>query len=164
MQEIIISWFTGMPKELATFLMAMLPITELRASIPVAILKYGLSPFSAFFWSVLGNAFLGVLALLLIEPVTKLIIEKNNFLDKMWQKYIGKLRGKNKDKFAKWEAWALVSFVAIPLPMTGAFSGAVAASIFQIKSKKAIPLITLGCLISGTIVTTLIILGKNFTN
>ena len=153
MQEIIISWFSGMPKELATFLMSMLPVTELRASIPVAILKYNLSPLSAFFWSVLGNSLLGVFTALLIGPATKFIIEKNSLLNKIWKKYIGRLHNKHKEKFEKWEAWAIVSFVAIPLPMTGAFSGAVAASIFQIDVKKTIPLIFLGCAISGTIVT-----------
>ncbi len=161
MQETIISLFVGMPKELATFLMAMLPITELRASIPVAILKYGLSPLSAFFWSVLGNVFLGALAILLIEPITKFIIKKSEFLDKIWRRYIGRLRMKNKEKFSKWEAWALVSFVAIPLPMTGAFSGAVAASIFQIDTKKAISLIMLGCIISGAIVTGITVFSFN---
>jgi uncharacterized membrane protein len=153
MQEIIITYLSGVPKELATFLMAMLPVTELRASIPVAILKYGLSPWSAFFWSILGNTFLGVLIALFIRPTTKFIIEKNDFLNNIWKKYIGRLKEKHTEKFKKWEAWALVSFVAIPLPMTGAFSGAVAASIFQIKIKKVIPLILLGCMISGTIVT-----------
>lgn len=142
-----------MPKELATFLMSMLPVTELRASIPVAILKYGLSPWSAFFYSVLGNTLLGVLTIILIGPATKFVIEKIDFLNKIWQKYIGRLHNKHKEKFEKWQAWALVSFVAIPLPMTGAFSGAVAASIFKIKAQEAIPLIFLGCTISGAIVT-----------
>jgi uncharacterized membrane protein len=153
MQEIIIAWFSGMPKELATFLTSMLPVTELRASIPVAILKYNLSPLSAFFWSVLGNTLLGIITIILIGPATKLIIEKNALLNNIWKKYIGRLHNNHKDKFEKWEAWAIVSFVAIPLPMTGAFSGAVAASIFKIKIKKTVPLIFLGCAISGTIVT-----------
>jgi uncharacterized membrane protein len=88
------------------------------------------------------------------EPFRRLeLIEKNDFLNNIWKKYIGRLKEKHTEKFKKWEAWALVSFVAIPLPMTGAFSGAVAASIFQIKIKKVIPLILLGCMISGTIVT-----------
>lgn len=142
-----------MPRELAVFLMSMLPVTELRASIPIGILKYDLAPMSTFIWSVLGNTLLGALTALLITPVTKLIIEKISFLDKIWQKYIGRLHDKHKEKFEKWQAWALVSFVAIPLPMTGAFSGAVAASIFKIEIKKTVPLIFLGCLISGIIVT-----------
>ncbi|HFC36199.1 MAG TPA: ligand-binding protein SH3 [Candidatus Moranbacteria bacterium] len=153
MQEIIINWLAGMPKELATFLMSMLPITELRASIPVAILKYHLSPASAYFWSILGNTLLGAITIALVNPLTDLVISKVGWLNRIWEKYIGRLRRKHQKKFAKWEAWALVSFVAIPLPMTGAFSGAVASSIFKIKAKRAIPLIFLGCLIAGIIVT-----------
>lgn len=147
-----------MPKELATFLMAMVPVTELRASIPVAILKYDLSPLSAYIWSLLGNVLLGILTALLITPITKLVIERIGFLDNIWKKYIGRLHEKHKEKFAKWEAWAIVSFVAIPLPMTGAFSGAVAASIFKIKVRKTIPLIFLGCAIAGVIVTAMTLL------
>ncbi|HBI16561.1 MAG: hypothetical protein UR60_C0003G0016 [Candidatus Moranbacteria bacterium GW2011_GWF2_34_56] len=158
MQEIIINAFTGMPKELATFLIAMMPVTELRASIPVAILKYEISPFLAFTYSVLGNTLMGTLVLLLIEPVTKLIIEKVGFIHKLWTKYIDRLHKKHKDSFEKWEAVALIIFIAIPLPMTGAFSGAVAASIFQIPPKKAILYIFLGCFIAGAIVTGITIL------
>ncbi len=142
-----------MPKELATFLMAMLPVTELRASIPVAILKYNISPLWALTYSVLGNALMGTLVLLLIEPITKLIIEKVGFVHKLWIKYIDRLHKKHKSSFEKWEALALIIFIAIPLPMTGAFSGAVAASIFQIPPKKAIFYIFMGCLIAGIIVT-----------
>ena len=76
MQEIIINALADMPKELATFLMAMLPVTELRAAIPVAIIKYNMSPWLAFAYAVLGNAIMGALILLLIEPITKIIIER----------------------------------------------------------------------------------------
>lgn len=158
MQEAIITFFVGMPKELATFFMAMLPITELRASIPIAILKYNLSPWTAFSLSVLGNTLAGSLVLLLIEPITKIIIEKVGFINKLWTKYIDRLHKKHKKSFEKWEAVALIFFIAIPLPMTGAFSGAIVASIFQIPPKKAIPYIFLGCFIAGTIVTAVTVL------
>lgn len=153
MQEIIIGWFSGFPKELATFLISMIPITELRASIPVAILKYDLLPFWAWFWSVLGNTLMGAIVILVVEPVTKLIINKINFLKNFWEKYINRIKIKNTKKFEKWGAVVLITFVAIPLPMTGAFTGAVAASIFQIPFKKAVPLLLIGCVIAGTIVT-----------
>jgi len=160
MQETIIQWLSDFPKGWATFFMAMMPITELRASIPVAILKYGLSPLEALFWSVSANAMLGSIVVLTIEPITNTLIKKSTFFNKLWQKYIGRLHEKHKRKFDKWESWALVLFVAIPLPVTGAFSGAVAASIFRIKPTKAIPLLALGCLIAGTIVTVITLFFK----
>lgn len=153
MQDIIISFFSGFPKELATFLVSMMPITELRASIPVAIVKWEVAPFWAWFWSVLGNTLMGALVILVVEPVTKLFINRINFLKNFWEKYINRIKTKNTEKFEKWGAIVLISFVAIPLPVTGAFTGAVAASIFQIPFKKAVPLLFTGCVIAGIIVT-----------
>lgn len=153
MQEIIISWFSGLPEELATFLTAMMPVTELRASIPVAILKYEMHPFWAWFWSVAGNTIMGGLVMLLVKPGSKLVIERVGFLHRFWEKYIERIRSKNEEKFEKWGALALITFVAIPLPVTGAFTGAVAASVFQIDFKKAISALFAGCVIAGIIVT-----------
>ncbi|MFC1644481.1 COG2426 family protein [Patescibacteria group bacterium] len=162
MQEIIISWFSGLPSELATFLTAMMPVTELRASIPVAILKYGMHPFWAWFWSVLGNTIMGALVIIFVEPVSQLIIKKVDFINKFWEKYIGRIKNKNVEKFEKWGALALITFVAIPLPVTGAFTGAVAASIFNVKFKKAVPALFLGCVIAGIIVTVITVGFNSF--
>ena len=52
MHDVIVNMFAGFPKELATFMIAFIPITELRASIPLAIKVYGLSAFAAWFYSV----------------------------------------------------------------------------------------------------------------
>ncbi|GBE16343.1 putative small multi-drug export protein [bacterium BMS3Abin15] len=153
MQDIIISWFTNFPAELATFLMAMVPVTELRASIPVAIVSYNMAPFWAFFWSVLGNTLMGIVVVLILEPVTGLIIKRVGFLNSFWEKYIERVRSKNERKFERWGAVALIAFVAIPLPMTGAFTGGVAASIFQVPVKTASVLLLIGCIIAGIIVT-----------
>ncbi|MFC1608800.1 COG2426 family protein [Patescibacteria group bacterium] len=155
MQEIIISWFSGLPSELATFLTAMMPVTELRASIPVAIVKYEMHPFWAWFWSVAGNTFMGALVVLLVEPISQMIIRRVGFINRFWEKYIGRIKNKNVEKFEKWGALALITFVAIPLPVTGAFTGAVAASVFNVEFKKAVPALFLGCVIAGVIVTAL---------
>jgi uncharacterized membrane protein len=153
MQEIIIGWFSGLPKELATFLTAMMPVTELRASIPVAIIKYEMQPFWAWFWSVTGNTIMGGLVMLFVRPVSVLIIERVDFLNKFWERYIERIKTKNEKKFEKWGALALITFVAIPLPVTGAFTGAVAASVFRIDFKKALLSLFAGCVIAGIIVT-----------
>jgi len=100
---------------------------------------------------------MGIIVLLILEPVTKIVIEKVNFLSKLWTKYISRIRGKNERKFKKWGAVILITFVAIPLPMTGIFSGAVAASIFQIPVRPAILYLFIGSLISGILVTAITI-------
>lgn len=160
-QEIVISWFSGLPSELATFLTAMMPVTELRASIPVAIIKYGMHPFWAWFWSVLGNTFMGAVVVLLVEPISQIIIKRIGILNRFWEKYIGRIRDKNVEKFDKWGSWALITFVAIPLPVTGAFTGAVAASVFKIKFRRAIPALFLGCVVAGMIVTAVTLIFDN---
>lgn len=161
MKEHIIELFSGLPDSLATFLIAMIPITELRASIPVAILSMNMSPFSAFVYSVLGNVAAGILVLLFVENVLHYFLTKSEALNKFWQKYINRIHVNNKKKFERWGAVALVAFVAIPLPLTGIVTGAVAASIFQIPFRQAIPLLALGSVIAGVLVTLLTMGAEN---
>lgn len=74
-------------------------------------------------------------------------------MHRFWLKYVERITHKNKKKFEKWGALALIIFIAIPLPVTGAFTGGVLASIFEIPPKKAALMILAGCAIAGIIVT-----------
>jgi uncharacterized membrane protein len=161
MKEQIIELFSTLPDSAATFLIAMIPITEIRASIPIAITVYEMSPFSALFYSVLGNIVAGAFVIFFVERILQSILNMSSFLENIWQKYINRIHKNNKEKFEKWGAVILVTFVAIPLPMTGIFTGAVAASIFQIPFRKAWPLLALGSLISGVIVTIITVGATN---
>ncbi len=161
MKEHIIDFFSALPDQLATFFVAMIPITELRASIPFAILKLHMSPLEAFLYSVLGNVVAGIVVIVFVENVLDFLLERIGPLKRFWEKYIHRIYTKNKDKFEKWGAVTLVTFVAIPLPLTGIVTGAVAASIFQIPFKKALPLLALGSMIAGVIVT-LLTIGTDF--
>jgi uncharacterized membrane protein len=155
MKEQIITLLSELPDGMATFLMAMIPVTELRASIPVAITMYDMAPLAAFAYSVLGNVCAGIIVLLFVENILQLILSMSKKLEGLWQRYINRIHLKNKEKFERWGAIALIAFVAIPLPMTGIVTGAVAASIFQIPFRKAIPLLATGSVIAGVIVTIL---------
>ena len=73
MHDIIINWFSDLPAELATFLIALIPVTELRAAVPLAYKTYGLSAFSAWFWSVLGTFFAMLLIVLILDPIAKFL-------------------------------------------------------------------------------------------
>lgn len=153
MKEYIIELLSSLPDSVATFLIAMIPITELRASIPIAITVYDMNPFAALIYSVLGNVVAGAFVIFFLERILQSILDFSPFLKNLWQKYINRIHTNNRKKFEKWGSITLVTFVAIPLPMTGIFTGAVAASIFQIPFRKAWPLLALGSLISGIIVT-----------
>jgi uncharacterized membrane protein len=120
-----------------------------------------MSPFSALFYSVLGNIVAGAFVIFFVERILQSILNMSSFLENLWQKYINRIHKSNKEKFEKWGAVILVTFVAIPLPMTGIFTGAVAASIFQIPFRKAWPLLALGSLISGVIVTIITVGATN---
>ncbi len=161
MQSLIISYFSNFPKEWAVFFLSMIPITELRATIPLAITQFGMTPLTVFFYAVMGNTIMGALVISIVEPITKLAINKVSFLRRFWEHYINRIVTNNQNKFEKWGALALITFIAIPLPMTGAFTGAVAASIFRVPFKKAVPVIFIGCAIAGIIVTMLTLwIGK----
>ncbi|MCK4805823.1 MAG: small multi-drug export protein, partial [Candidatus Pacebacteria bacterium] len=70
-------------------------------------------------------------------------------------------RKKTENSFNKWGKWALVVFVAIPLPFTGVWTGSIAAFLFGVKYKNAFWLISLGALLAGILVMTLTLLGIN---
>lgn len=157
-----IDWFKGFPKEIATLLIAMSPIGELRASIPIALSVYKLSWISAFLWSLIGNIFIVVLILWLLEPISKFLIRHFRIFDRFFKWLFARTRRKYTARVERWGAVALVSFVAIPLPGTGGWTGALVAFVFGIPFRKALPLIIIGILIAGVIVTILSLSGISF--
>jgi uncharacterized membrane protein len=141
--------------ELKTFLMAMTPIGELRLSIPVALNNYHLSVWSAYIFSVIGNIVPAVFLLLFLELFSKYLSNHfysfNRFFVWLFERN-RKIHGK---KFEKWKEFALIVLVAIPLPLTGAWTGSICAFIFRIPFRTALPLIATGVAIAGLIVTSL---------
>jgi uncharacterized membrane protein len=140
------------PPELATFIISSLPISELRGGLPAALEVFHLPLWRAFLFSVLGNFFPVIFILLFLEKVS-------NFLRKwkVWDKFFNRLFDRTcrrfEGKYAAWGSLALVIFVGIPLPMTGAWTGALAAFLFCIPKFRASLLIFLGIILAGTIVT-----------
>ena len=149
----ISSLFNNFPPELATFIISMLPVSELRGAIPVAIGVYNLDPTEAYFLAVSGNIIPVIFILKYIDPVSKYLMSKSKFFNKFFTYLFEHTRKKHNGKFEKWGPLALITFVAIPLPITGGWSGALAAFVFGVPFKKALPLIFLGVLIAGVIVT-----------
>lgn len=141
-----------LPPQVAVIVLAMLPISELRGAIPLAIFKQGLSAPEAFLWSVVGNSLAGILVVLLLEPVSK-VLRRFDVFDRFFDWLFERTRRKHSKSFEKYQDLALLIFVAIPLPMTGAWSGAVAAFVFGVSKRSAIPMIVLGVITAGLIVT-----------
>jgi len=150
-----------MLNEFITFFTAALPLSELRGAIPLAILKYGFSPYKAFIISALGNI-LPVLPLLLgLEKISEYLSHKFYWFNRFFSWLFERTREKHKDHFHYWGDLALFIFVAIPLPLVGAYSGVVAAFVFGIPLKHAFWSIVLGVLAAGLIVTAITIFGEN---
>ncbi len=151
----LVEFLQNLPRELVTVIIATLPIAELRGAIPWALaappVGGGLSWPSAFLFAVIGNCIPVIPALLLLEPVSKLL-RKIKIFDRFFEWLFSRTRKKGK-MIERYEALGLIIFVGIPLPMTGAWSGVIASFIFGIKLKYAIPCIFLGILLAGVVVT-----------
>ena len=130
----------------------MLPIVELRGAIPWALAATDLTTQSAVFWAVFGNAIPIVPVLLLLEPVTNLL-RKIKFFDRFFNWLFERTRRRGKKVIEKYKVVGLAMFVGIPLPGTGIWTGAVAAYVFGIKFRNALPALVAGMLFAGTMVT-----------
>ena len=122
----------------------MLPVSELRGAIPLG-LHAGLPVLLVYFLAVIGN----------LIPVVFILLLAKRFCPKWLCLHIEK---KHEHKFMRWGDLALISFVAIPLPFTGAWTGALAGAVFNIPFWRALALISIGVIIAG-IVVSLISLG-----
>lgn len=154
----MLEFLQNFPPQLATLLLAVVPITEIRASIPIALEIYHLSIFSAVFWSVIGNAATAAIILWLLGPISKFLRQRMNIFDRFFIWLFARTRRKFYQKHQKYGNLALILFVAIPLPGTGCWTGSLAAWLFGAPLKKAFLMVTIGILISAFIVT-LVTLG-----
>jgi uncharacterized membrane protein len=145
-------WFIHMPHEWAVFFLSMIPVTELRASIPIGIEIYKLAVWKVWIISVIGDMLPATL-ILLVMPLAHDWVVKRRFLGKVVTKHLKKAEKKFSGKYSSYGAIALIIFVGIPLPFTGSWTGSLAAFVFNIKFKKAWPLIFIGVCLAATLVT-----------
>ena len=155
MLETILGQLKNLPAEAITMIIATLPIAELRGAIPWALASApvggGLSWQSAYVFAVIGNFVPVVPILLLLEPISNTLRRFNTF-DRFFEWLFHRTRTRGQ-VIEKYKALGLILFVGIPLPVTGAWTGAVAAFLFGIPLKYAIPCIIAGILLAGVVVT-----------
>ncbi|NND02934.1 MAG: small multi-drug export protein [Acidimicrobiia bacterium] len=155
MREAIRDWIQHLPlpEPVLVILIAMTPILELRGAIPFAQGIFNMSAVSAFWWSVLGNM-IPVPIILWLFPGFVSWAEKHwPWIHRLMVKLQHRTDTKYSHRFDRLRDFALITFVAIPLPITGAWSGSLAAVVFGVDKKRAIPLILVGVLIAGVIVS-----------
>lgn len=143
----------GIPKPLIVILISMLPIVELRGAIPVAIGLLGMTWWEAAIYAVIGNMIPIPFILLLMNWATG-ILNKWKFTANILEKIFQKTRKKGK-LIERYEEIGLTLFVAVPLPITGAWTGSLAAYLFGLKFWKSLACAFAGVSIAAVIVTLL---------
>lgn len=139
-------------------LLGISPISELRGAIPTGFLM-GLNPYLVILISIIANLLVIPLVYFFLTFIHSSLLNWK-FYNKTFNKYIENKRGKlEKYIGTKFEFVALMLFVAIPLPITGAYTGTLLAWFFKLKKKETYLALSLGVLIAATIITTLTILG-----
>ena len=138
--------------KLITFLMAMVPVVELRGAIPYGVVA-GLSVPTAFILAVIGNLVPIPFLVVFTRKVFEWLRTKSAGLDSFVRRMEAKAETK-KDIVRKYEFLGLMILVAIPLPGTGAWTGALVAAMMDMRLKRAMPAIIVGVLVAGIIVTT----------
>ncbi len=148
----------GLKPWMIVIVISMLPIIELRGAIPVAILLLKLPVWEAVTLSVIGNMLPIPLILLFMDQFFALVAKVR--IGKRFTEWLfARTRRKGKS-IERYEAIGLASFVGIPLPGTGGWTGAFAANIFGIPFWRSLLFIFIGVLIAAAIVTPLTLLGK----
>lgn len=157
----LLTWLeTTMGGELIfTMLVSMLPVIELRLGIPFGV-GLGLSYPVAFIAAVIGNILPTPFIIIYIRRIFQWLRANFKKLDGMvdWLERKAHLKG---DKVSRYKYLGLLLFVAIPLPGTGAWTGALAAAFLDMPLRKAMPSIILGVILAGCIMTGLTAVGIN---
>ena len=143
---------------LVLFLLSMMPITELRLTIPIGILLFKLNIFVVFVICVTSNMLIGFL---LIYTVSVIIgfAQRFSWLNSILSRVILRSKGKI-DAYSSFKRYALVMFVGIPLPGTGAWTGSLVAHVLDLKKSDALFSVALGVILSGVIMTILSATGR----
>jgi len=144
-------------KELCVFFCSMIPIIELRGAIPMGAVfnaTLGGMPFwLTYILSVAGNMLPIPFILLFIKKVIRWMSQsKVKFFNKVSNYLLNKVE-KKRDKIEKYSFWGVCIFVAIPLPVTGAWTGSLVAAMIDMKFWKAFVSCLLGVMIAGVIMT-----------
>jgi uncharacterized membrane protein len=145
-----------LPDWLMTLAAAALPVSEVRGAIPLAIGVYGYAPWQAYLLSVLGNMLPIIPLLLFLGPISD-YLRRFSWGDRFFSWLFARTRRKYIQDHEDFGLTALAIFVAIPLPMTGAWTGCAIAFLLGFRFWPAFAAITSGVLLAGIIVTAAVV-------
>ena len=158
--QTIVDFFKDkIPPELIIFFISMLPVLELRGGL-IAAKLLGVEFVPAFIICYIGNIIPVPFILLFIRKIFQFLRDKRGFAKIIEKLEIRSMR--KSEKVKRWRDWGLLAFVAIPLPGTGGWTGALIAALMDIRIKKSFPIIAIGILIAGIIMSVITYLVPSF--
>ena len=155
MTEQAAEWFSMLPKEYVVLVISMLPIVELRGAIPWALspaMGPPLSWWHAYLLACVGNMVPLVPILAALGPVSDGLRRRSRLMDCFFTWLFARTRRRGR-VVERYGALGLILFVAIPLPVTGGWTGTAAAFVFGIPFWRALACIATGVAIAGCVVT-----------
>ena len=142
----------GVGKILTTLLVSMLPVVELRGAIPVGV-GLGLPVWQAAVISMIGNLLPVPFIIAFVRTLMDWLRQRSDRAKRFVAWLEKKGTGKRADRVRRAKFWGLFLFVAIPLPGTGAWTGALVAVLLNMRMKNSLPPIILGVLVAGLLVS-----------
>jgi uncharacterized membrane protein len=148
----------GLPPELIVVAIAALPVVELRGAIPVALNIFHFPWQYALVLAILGNLLPAPVLLFCFGAICRRLSRVAIF--KRWLDRLEDLARRRGEKLEKRKWVGLMTFVAVPLPATGAWTGSIVASVLNMRLKTAFLSVLAGLVIAGGIVTAIVLLAK----
>ena len=142
---------------LHSILLSLLPIAELRGGIPYAMAN-GISLPVAYFVCVASNMLVIPIVFLFLDTLHHQFYKIRPYRW-IFDKWVDRTREKAEKNVSKWGYWGVMLFVAIPLPVTGAYTGALAAWLLKLDKKRSFWYLALGVVIAGIIVSIATVTG-----
>lgn len=147
-------------KYLEVFVLAAAPIIELRGALPVAILGFHLPIWQAYLLCVVGSFAPTIVIVYLLGPVSDFLCKHIRFFEWFFAKLFMYARDKHSKKIEVLKEGTIFVIAALPIPLAGAWSAALAAFIFDVPPKKSLPLMLLGTFVAGAAVLLLTLGAK----
>ena len=142
---------------LVSVFLCLLPISELRGGLPYALAK-GVPAIPAFLLCTAANTLVGPLLYLFLGSLHRLLDRWAPY-HALFERLIERSRQKVRGKIEKYGFGGLTIFIALPLPFTGAYTGALGAWVLGFRARKAFLAVACGVFLAGLIVTAVFLLG-----
>jgi uncharacterized membrane protein len=151
----LLSW--GIPQEAIIVIISALPVVELRLALPIAINVFHMAWYKAYCLAVIGNLLPVPILLLFLDSLAKVVSRAE--IGRRVVNWVFERTRRQGRTIERYEKIGLTLFVAVPLPVTGAWTGSIAAFLLGLRFRYAFLSILVGVIIAGAIVTSLCLLG-----